>query len=1774
MRKYLISGSFIIEPLREFLDFWVQEIPLTCEIKFAPYNQIFQTLLNSSADNDAIFIVIRDKDLQFSSYEENFYFFVQHLRNICKTISASIFVIHCPERTPSLWGDHLKKEIDSISGAYYIELHEWLDKYQVSNYFDVRTEKSAHIPYTLSGYAVLGTLIARIIYSMQFPLIKLIGVDCDNTLWKGIVAEEPIVIHSEFQQWLVNLYQRGIAIALFSKNELEDVVAVFENHTDMILKKDFVTAWHINWNSKGENLVHLINKLNIGPDSVLFFDDNPIECATVSASISDVVVVQFDPSIFHHVWDIPIYHKMTLKDAQRTNMYKKHLEREELKSSSKSLSDFINSLHLNTKIKLIDADEIERVAQLTQRTNQFNASNRRRKAQQIREFLKVQRQSIYVIYAEDRFGDYGLVGAIFIKHREDDLILDTFLLSCRVLGRGIEHQMMSFIGQIAHRKLVVVNFCQTKRNTPVKIFLESLKPLTTDENGYFFESKQLIKIIFEPDKAVSSESLVSDIKPAKSTLVDRSNFVKLTTTLKTAEELQKRIRKDSGDIQLDKSLNTLESTIVKCISDVLNIENIDVNDHFFASLGGDSFDAAVLASRLEEATNKSVDIIHIFDTPTAKNLAILIQQLPYAVSLPENNKDIKDIPATGEQLAIWYGMQVATQPTIYHIELSYSIHGDLDIERLKSCFDSLKNRYDALKSPFTLIHNNFIQTKNELYFYKLTQELSQQWRLDVMFHHIICDEQSIALFMQELSDLYKNPQKKLTPAGSYAQYSFNQQKEIPLHTLLFWKNELPQTTPSLTPNRDAGHYSIPISPHIREKIQDLSKKFETTPFALLLSVFSLSYKLFSQEDRFLIGIPFSTRKAEKTFGLFVNLLPMKFSFQNESRFTHLLKVCKEKLAEMFYHRLTPFFQIQEALGTRIHLNVIFSWNRRIDQTPQINGTEVQRLEKPSPFTEFDLSFVIEEEENRYRISIQYASGIYESWRINTLANKFMDILEKILVQPELLIKDLGSSLNQTESNFALGEQPTLVEMIEGIDPNLIAIENENLSLTYRALNEKVNQLAHYFIRKGMSPGKGSVVCFENPVSQIIATLAVLKTGGYFIPLDSRDPIEHRKSIIEDVKPFLIIDHITFDKLDSLPSTNPEVRISPNDIAYVIYTSGSTGRPKGVIIEHEGISHRAIHAKQMFHISSTTKMLSHISPAFDMHISEWAFSLANGATLCPYKGGINRLWNFMNVMQVSHAQFTPGVLNLLPKVPLDHLKFLLIGGEATPQSLIEYWSKQVKLLLNGYGPTECTIFTHLHAFNTNQSARIIGRPISGIECSVIDDQGNPVQEGGIGELHLKGIGVARGYIRGESFSNCQYRTGDFVRVLPDGMLEYVGRKNDFVKVNGSRVDIHLVESKIMSAPNIPEAAVGYVSVNNNRSALACYYAGSVDNWKIIRHFLRKQLPSYMVPTQYIHLEKLPRLSNGKLDRKSLHSIKTRDHKNCSISLNITETKLQEIWEKLLGECPKDRTNDFFQMGGDSLQSVQLIIEIEKAWGIEVTMSELQEHSTISELAQFMESHQANPKRQTVIPIQTTGNRFPIFMIHPSVGLAECYRPLAECLPDHPIYGIQNPFITQKTTSFSSLSEMAIYYSQEIRKIQSKTPCIIGGWSFGGIVALEVAKILKETGELIDRVIMLDSYAPDAPVTDLPVLIYSEDLQAESQHNYKLLKNHQSSYYDGMVHLVRAGDSVMPDNGWDFLPNLSISKIPMAHHEMFEHQHISTIAKAIQLSLASSKSFRMS
>ena len=359
--------------------------------------------------------------------------------------------------------------------------------YPVPDYDDPERDKLGHIPYTPLFYAAMATVIARRIHALASPAYKVIALDCDNTLWKGVVGEDgtagitiPLAWRA-LQQFMVDLSGRGFLLCLCSKNAEADVLDVLDQRPDMILKREHLVAWRINWQPKPENLRSLAQDLNLGLESFIFIDDNPLECAQVRAACPEVLTLRLPieseiTPFLDHIWAFDRFH-LTAEDRERTAMYQQEIERGRFLKQALTIEEFLAGLDLRIKISSPEKAQIARVAQLTQRTNQFNFTTIRRTDSEV-ERLVESGLECRVVEVCDRFGDYGLVGVMIFGGQGNTLIIDTFLLSCRVLGRGVEHRMMRTLGEIAQERglsQVTAHLIPTRKNQPAFNFLESVR---------------------------------------------------------------------------------------------------------------------------------------------------------------------------------------------------------------------------------------------------------------------------------------------------------------------------------------------------------------------------------------------------------------------------------------------------------------------------------------------------------------------------------------------------------------------------------------------------------------------------------------------------------------------------------------------------------------------------------------------------------------------------------------------------------------------------------------------------------------------------------------------------------------------------------------------------------------------------------------------------------------------------------------------------------------------------------------------------------------------------------------------------------------------------------------------------------------------------------------------------------------------------------------------------------------------------------------------------
>ncbi|HEY0605644.1 MAG TPA: HAD-IIIC family phosphatase, partial [Herpetosiphonaceae bacterium] len=524
-----ISATFTAEPLAESLGYWLDELQRPATISFAPFNQVFAQLLDPTsllaANRRGVNIVlVRFEDWLYQSaeadarlgpddrverIERNAQEFVAALLHAADRTAVPYLICVCPA-SPAALADpafaalqqrmeqRLAAEFAPLDNIYLLASAELLRAYPVADYYDVHADELGQIPYTPDFFAALGTLLARKIDALQRPPYKVIVLDCDHTLWHGVCAEDGVTGirldpgYRVLQEWMVAQHDAGMVLCLCSKNDEADIDEVFSRRSDLPLRREHITSRRINWHTKSENVRSLAAELQLGLDSFIFLDDNPLECAELRAHCPDVLTLQVPsdpeaiPHFLQHIWAFDRL-KLTDEDRRRTSLYRQQLSRAEFRRSADSFGDFLAGLELEVTIAPPSRQQLHRVAQLTQRTNQFNLTTVRRSEQELARLLESGASECLAVQVQDRFGDYGLVGALLFAAEAQQLIVDTFLLSCRALGRGVEHRMLSRLGQIALARgldQILLRFTPTARNQPAHEFLASIVGADRRQDGY------------------------------------------------------------------------------------------------------------------------------------------------------------------------------------------------------------------------------------------------------------------------------------------------------------------------------------------------------------------------------------------------------------------------------------------------------------------------------------------------------------------------------------------------------------------------------------------------------------------------------------------------------------------------------------------------------------------------------------------------------------------------------------------------------------------------------------------------------------------------------------------------------------------------------------------------------------------------------------------------------------------------------------------------------------------------------------------------------------------------------------------------------------------------------------------------------------------------------------------------------------------------------------------------------------------------------------------
>jgi aspartate racemase len=838
-------------------------------------------------------------------------------------------------------------------------------------------------------------------------------------------------------------------------------------------------------------------------------------------------------------------------------------------------------------------------------------------------------------------------------------------------------------------------------------------------------------------------------------------------------------------------------------------------------------------------------------------------------------------------------------------------------------------------------------------------------------------------------------------------------------------------------------------------------------------------------------------------------------------------------------------------------------------------------------------------------------------------------------------------------------------------------------LTYRQLNRRANRLAHSLQSLGVRSGTFVGVCLNRSLDFLVALLGVLKCGGVCVPLDPEYPQERLEFMVEDSEAAVIITDgalstrlkthkaqilcldLEAGKIAAANEKNIVAPIRSIDPAYLIYTSGSTGKPKGVVIRHRAIAIHCADVRQQYGLSAHDRVLQFSSFNFDASFEQILPPLLAGACLVVRD---NNIWNTkqfaanLKEYQLTVADIPTAYWHQLAQewaaspgdVPANALRLVIVGGEAMSAEKLRLWRKtplaKVRLL-NAYGPTECTItattcdVSSAAAMDGELKNVAIGRPRADRKVYILDAFGNPAPIGVPGELFIGGETLADGYLNrpkltaqkfvSDPFSDNPdarlYRTGDLCRYLEDGNIEFLGRMDDQVKIRGFRIELGEIETVLSQHPDVRETVLMARENSNGEKRLVAYvtFRRQPPEVAVLRAYVRSRLPEYMVPSAFVVLEKLPLMPSGKVDRRALPAPVEQPSPAAVLKgpSNSLELQVQLAFERVLKRVPIAVNDSFFELGGDSLQALELIVEIERATGRSLPLGALYQSSTVEGLAEELQKQDGISSASCLIPLQTRGSRPPFILIHTTPGDILGYGNLVYHLGvDQPCFGFQSLGMVDPNQSHTSIEDMSADYLARLREFQPKGPYYLGGWCYGGVIAVDMARRLLEEGQTVGLLALFETVAMPpggwnfryfahrlqcsmrmsagewaeycrekikylrdtkmanrmrfrdvhSPAAEVPGSSQLKERLARLEHVYNTnltaLKRFRSSFYPGKVTLFNAEEkdpALIPDPqyGWVGLSDaIEIHTVPGGHDSMLAEPHVSVLAEKLQAALA--------
>lgn len=821
--------------------------------------------------------------------------------------------------------------------------------------------------------------------------------------------------------------------------------------------------------------------------------------------------------------------------------------------------------------------------------------------------------------------------------------------------------------------------------------------------------------------------------------------------------------------------------------------------------------------------------------------------------------------------------------------------------------------------------------------------------------------------------------------------------------------------------------------------------------------------------------------------------------------------------------------------------VVFNIDMNMDDGVAFDGLQHRFISNPRAFENFELFLNATGNENSLLLEWSYNTDLFDESTVRGWMDELVRIASRIAINPQASIGAIAGEETLTgdrqlppdDWTGSSPDYPKEKSISRLWDETVIrfgdrtALELGDQHLSYSALDQRMQALAAELIAQGVRPGDPVGLFAERSFDMIAAMLAILRCGGAFVPLDPTYPADRLQFMFEDTDVAVLVTQRALK--NSLPTNKAKVIVledarpaptapippnaGPESAAYIMYTSGSTGKPKGVVVPHRAII-RLVRSQNYLPFGPDLTFLQLSNTSFDASTLEiWGALLNGGRLVLPaqQKPTLLDITDTIREKGVTTIWLTAGLFNVLVDEHLDRLRGLrhiLTGGDVLS---VPHVKKALKVLgpgvlINGYGPTENTTFTCCHIIDERsiKGSVPIGKPIYHTTVHVLDEQMRPVSIGQKGELFTGGDGVALGYwkrdeLTAEKFvddpwdrGKKMYRTGDLVRWTAEGTIEFIGRTDDQVKVRGFRVELGEIENAMNAVPGLKDRVVMVRDEGVGEKQLVAYLVpqkesdasseASATLVETTRAILLADLPPHMVPTSFVVLPTFPLSPNGKVDRKALPAPAlqrpTMRAKHVAPRTPV-EIELAAIWSKAIGVNDIGVHDNFFDIGGHSLSGMQLLAQVEQHFNASIEFKQLFLAPTVAQMANLLDGPASTQAFDQLLPLRITGSRTPLICVHGDE--ANIFLP-KYLDAEQPFYGISHQGEDGLPIEHTEVETIAAHYIDELKKALPHGPYDFCGYSFGGLVAYEMARQLSEQGEEVPMVLLLDTYAP-APFMEI-------------------------------------------------------------------------------------------